>query len=391
MKPKVKIYITSTMLLAVLLYAAWPDPELQGIRVHRGDLVQNLVLPGKVQRADSIAISSKADGKVSSVAVTEGDVVLAGQTLVSLENSRERDNLVRAQKETAMAMLRFKQEQQKLRSGVDQAVEKAKSSLEHSKKQYARLNDLAAKGMVSSTQTHDALRNLAIAQSQLSTAQFQAKTSRNQGSAYALAESALNNARARQKAAQEKLDNTMIKALVEGKVSKCAIASGMQIQAGQPLLEISSAGKTQVQVALDATTQPQIKSGQPVRIVGSANQQHINLDLGKVPDDFNTMLKFEFGSAPAAFKHDMTVSVWIEVVHLHDVLTLPANTIHDAGTAQPWVMAVQDGKAQRRNIKLGTSGDGHAEILDGLQEGEVVLSAALPQIEEGKRIRLAKN
>jgi HlyD family secretion protein len=53
-------------------------------------------------------------------------------------------------------------------------------------------------------------------------------------------------------------------------------------------------------------------------------------------------------------------------------------------------MVVENGRAQRRTVKLGVRGKDKVEILEGLREGDFVLPATAAEVEEGKRLRLAR-
>ena len=80
----------------------------------------------------------------------------------------------------------------------------------------------------------------------------------------------------------------------------------------------------------------------------------------------------------------MTVSIDIEAARRPDALSLPCDSLHEAA-GQPWVMAVRDGRTVRQPVKLGLRGAGRCEVVDGLSEGEAVLSASAT-LGEGRRV-----
>ena len=79
---------------------------------------------------------------------------------------------------------------------------------------------------------------------------------------------------------------------------------------------------------------------------------------------------------PTYIRQDMTVSVDIEVARHPGVIILPAANLRDAAGGKPWVMKISAGKAVRQQIKLGLVSAGRAEVLEGLKEGDLVLSAS---------------
>lgn len=51
--------------------------------------------------------------------------------------------------------------------------------------------------------------------------------------------------------------------------------------------------------------------------------------------------------------------------------------------------AIRDGVAQERQVKTGQRIAGWVEVLEGLQAGEVVATAALPQLYQGAKVSVS--
>jgi HlyD family secretion protein len=98
-------------------------------------------------------------------------------------------------------------------------------------------------------------------------------------------------------------------------------------------------------------------------------------------------VKLDVAAPPDFLRQDMTVSVDIEVARRTDALTLALAAIRDGSGAEPWVMILDNGRAQRRPVKLGVRGDSRVEILEGLREGDQVLPAIGVKIKDGQRVR----
>jgi HlyD family secretion protein len=102
-------------------------------------------------------------------------------------------------------------------------------------------------------------------------------------------------------------------------------------------------------------------------------------------------IKLDVGSPPDFLRQDMTVSVDIEVARRAEALTLSISAIRDGAGNEPWVMVSDNGRAQRRKVKLGVRGDSRVEILEGLREGDQVLPATGIAVKEGKRVRVVSS
>jgi HlyD family secretion protein len=86
----------------------------------------------------------------------------------------------------------------------------------------------------------------------------------------------------------------------------------------------------------------------------------------------------------------MTVSVDIEVARRPAAVLVPTDAVHEADSAAPWVLKVEDGRARRRPLKLGLRSRGWCEVLSGLAAGDAVLPATGPvalQLADGAKLR----
>ena len=396
-KPGWPIY-ASILVLLLLVYwltQAWLGPMVSGFTVIRAELIQTVAASGKVQSPVRIEFISKISGKVASIPVSEGQAVRAGQTLIVLENKVERATVEKARVALVQATARLRKISELTQSGSAQSLLKAQTTLAKATNQYARTRELAEKGYVGQDQLGDSLRNLAIAQSQLATVQFQAKANRGGGSDYALAEAALNKARANERVARDQLGNTVIKAVSDGILISTHVEHGGEVLAGKTLVVLSPGGKAQLIAQTDEKNIPYLKLGQQAVVVADAYAgQRFSAELSNVNPAVDVMggsveLKFDIAAQPDYLRQDMKVSVNIEVARRTDALCIATVAIRDEAGAEPWVMVIENGRAQRRMVRLGVRGDARVEILDGLREGDLVLPATGFEVEEGKRIRLA--
>ena len=88
---------------------------------------------------------------------------------------------------------------------------------------------------------------------------------------------------------------------------------------------------------------------------------------------------------PPFLRPDMAVSVEVELGRRPGVLVVPVDAVREDG-AEPWVLVVRQGRAERRAVRLGLRGEGMVEVQAGLVEGDEVVppsSGAVP----GQRVR----
>ena len=390
----VYIGIPLAILLAYWLIQLALGPKVAGFAVAKGELIQTVVASGRVESPARVEIASEITGTVLSVPVAEGQTVRAGQTLVVLESADERAAVEQARAAVDQAMARMRQIKELNQPISRQTLLQAQTTLGIATKQYDRNLELLKKGFVSQAQLDDSLRNLDIAKSQAESAQLQANSILKKGSDYALAESALNQARANEKMTSAKLSNTIIKAMSGGILISRSVEQGNVAMAGKTLMVMSPGGKTQLIVQIDEKNMRFLKLGQQALVVADAYPgerfkavvSYINPGVDATRGSVE--IKLDVAAPPDFLRQDMTVSVDIEVARRTEVLTLSISAIRDGTGVEPWVMVVENGRAQRRKVKLGVRGDSRVEILDGLREGDQVLPATGIAVNEGKRVRI---
>ena len=391
------------LIIAVLALSAywltqfWLGPQVVGLTVGKEELVQTVVTNGKLALSQPIDIISQYNGKVAAVSVKQGQYVKAGQTLYTLENKDDRGSIQKARAAIAQAEEKFKKISESTHAGSEQSLRIANGAVDKAKKQYARYTELTAKGLVSYEQSSDAIRNLAIAQSQLANAQFQAKANRAKGSEYALAEIALSKARAYERNLREKSGTRPIVAEQDGMLIASHISAGSKVKIGKKLMALSPTDKVQLALQLDDQVKRELKPGQHVWLIAQDHaDQRLSAEISALASGAasgQSTIEVTFtGKKPAEFlQQDKLVTVEIELNRRADTLSLSMSAIRNVDSAEPWVMVSDNGRAQRRIVKLGMRAKSRVEVLEGLRENELVFPATGLDVLEGKRIRLARS
>ena len=359
----------------------------------RSDLVQTVVASGRIITPQRAAVGAVITGRVARIPVEEGQSVKRGDVLIVLDDEDERASVAQASGAVAQAEARLRQLREVSLPAAEQALIQAQANLTQARQQHDRARELKAKGFVSQAALDDAQRNLDVAESQLRAAKLQVATNRPSGSDFALAQTALAQARATLGVAQAKLDQTVILAPVDGTLISRNVEPGNVVQSGKELMALAPEGETQVVVQIDEKNLAQLRIGQHALASADAFPRerfaavlvYINPGIDALRGSVEVKLRVP--KPPAYLRQDMTVSVDIEVARSAGTVVVPADTVRDVGSAQPWVLAVDGGRAVRRAVKLGLKGDGRVEVLDGVAPGDRLISASQATVESGHRVR----
>ncbi len=395
-KRRVKRILLAALVLAMagyLLRNVILGTPVETVRAVRSDLVQTVVASGRIMTPQRVSVGAVITGRVARIPVKEGQSVARGDVLIELAGDDERAAVAQARAAVAQAEARLRQLGEVALPAAEQSLIQAQANLTQARRQYERARDLKEKGFVSQAALDDARRNLDVAESQLRAAQLQVKTNSPSGSDVALARTALAQARASLGVAHAKLDDTVIRAPADGILIARAVEPGNVVQAGRELMALAPAGETQVVVQIDEKNLAQLRVGQ--KALGSADaypRERFTAELVYINPGIDALrgaveVKLRVPDPPAYLRQDMTVSVDIEVARAGGAVVVPADTVRDAGGAQPWVLAVDGGRATRRAVKLGLKGDGRMEVVEGVAPGDRLVSAAQQAVRPGQRVR----
>jgi len=398
MKPAVKWAVGIAAVVAATAAALFY--QSRGIEVHvvpvaRARIVQSVVATGRLNTYARIAIGSEVTAVVQEVLVREGDRVPAGALLIQLADGEARAALQQAQAALAEARNRAEQQAAVAAPLANQAVAQAQATYDAAEREYQRARDLVARGFYSRQRLDEARRERGTARSMLESARVQAQANQEKGVEQALARSRVEQAEAALEVAEARLARLRIVSPVDAIVLSRQAEPGSMAQPGSVLLSLAAQGGLRIDAGIDEKHLGVLQLGMPARAVADAfpgqpfDAKLIYIAPAVDPQRGTVEVRLAVPDAPSFLRPDMTVSVELLGGEKADALVLPAGAVHDADRADPWVLALRDGRAVRTPVKLGLRGVGAVEIVAGLAEGDEVI----PQTEkavDGDRVRVSR-
>ena len=326
---------------------------------------------------------SEVIGQVIEVHVEESDPVLAGDLVITLE-----PKTYQAQVDQAAAQARMQAI----------AIERQELLIENLEERYQRQKSMFEKKLVDEDSFDIIGNQLMLARVDLRSYQ-----------------ESLRQARAALDQAEELLSKTQITSPIDGIVIQIEVEAGETVIAGTTnipgsiMMVIADPSETLTEVRVDEADIAQVEIGQDADVFAAAypdsalngtvqtiaavarqtpGQQSLSF-LVKILLDEQDELKILPG---------MSVRADIYTQTTEETLAVPIQAIRydeegddDEGGAedQPYVFLVEDGKAVRRDVKTGISSDSDQEILEGLEEGDTVVSGpfrVLRHLNEGDAV-----
>lgn len=371
----------------------WQGPEVVVESVVRRDFVQTVVASGQVETPNRVSVGSQITGTVVRIPVAEGQSVKANDVLIELDAAELKATQQQADVAVSQADARLRQLKELQAPIAEQSQRQAQANLDNARATLQRNEDLFKKNFIGEAALADYRKAVELADAQLRSAQKQVETTLSSGSDYALAQSAVIQARAAADAARARTHYTKITAPADGLLISRNVEVGDVVQPGKVLMALSPKGRPQLVLAVDEKNLRLIALGQMALVSADAYPEKkfaarlayinpgVNAQTGSVE------VKLDVENPPDFLKQDMTVSIDIEVARRPGALLVPAAAAHDADTANPWVLRVADGQMRRVPVRLGLRSNGTVEIADGLTEGDSIVTE--PTLAKpGTRVRI---
>jgi len=201
--------------------------------------------------------------------------------------------------------------------------------------------------------------------------------------------------------ARVQLDYTMVRAPRAGIVLARYVEAGTIVTSGRSSFAGTGAGTSIVQLgdlsrmlvlaSVDETDIAQIEVGQTVDITFDAYPDEIfegtvtRIDPQTVVQQNVTTIPVtvEVDMPDARLKPGMNATCDFIIERKEDVLVVPTEAVRDEEGSNS-VTVMKNGQQTPRRVRVGASGDENTEILSGLRQGEVVVTAVIePQSQAG--------
>lgn len=382
------------LIALVVLVAGWVAVQklrgkpAESITVQRTELVQSVVVTGRVSSESRVTVGSIITARVRAVPLREGAKVKAGDLLIQLEDTEQRAAAAQADAALQSAQARLNSQTEMATPMAEQQLAQARANATTAQRERERRESLFKQGFIGQAQLDEARRADDVARAQLRSAEAQA-TANIRGAERVTAEVRVTEARAAAELARARLAQTRIVAPADALVLERLAEPGQIVQAGTRLMTLSIAGPVQLIAQVDEKYLAQLAVGQVASVSADAYPgQRFAAKVLSVSPTVDTQrgsveVKFAVAEPPAYLRNDMTLSIEVETGRRKNVLAVPAALVLPGDA--PAVLVVNGGKVERRAIKTGLRTLTAVEVLEGLQEGDIVLIDAT--LAAGARVR----
>lgn len=307
-----------------------PALAVEGLEVSRGSILQMIEASGTVRGVNEATVVSEVEGTIEEKTFELGDAVNAGQVLVEVD--------------ATVAALQLEE--------ARQLFESAQIDLRAAERRF---------------------ENGSASQSEL-----------------ARARSGANGARARLEAAEAVFQDHSIVAPISGLIASrnADLSRGNFINRGDVVARIVNLSVVEMEIAVGERELSYIDEGVPAIVsIPACGQSSIEATVASIAagtdprtGSFPVVIRWE--NACTRLRSGMSASVRIRSQEQNPGIIIPDAAIrrHDGGE---FVFVALNGTVTEREITTGLRLGDRVEVVDGLQEGEVIVTSALAALSDG--------
>lgn len=396
-RKKILIFGGGAAVIAVLvaLNATANRDGAEAVRVsavERRDLVATVTASGQIEPQRSVDISADITGRIIEIPVQEGDWVRRGDLLLRIDPS---------QYEAAVARARA------LLSSAEASAVQSRANREQARRALERATELRAQNpnLVSDEQLEQAQTSFDVAEAVANSSEHQ-----------------VAQAQAGLQEAQEQLAKTVLRAPMDGEVTRLAVEEGEVAVPGTfsretgLLMTVADLSVIQVAVRVDETDVVRLHmgdstevtidaftdttfTGRVTKIGKSATQGAAAAAAGGTTQAVDYDVEITLDNPPPGVRPDLSATAKIVTATRDSALSIPiiALTVreHEAISTEnapqdttkgkretEGVFVVVDGLAQFRPVKVGIAGEEYFEVLEGLAEGDSIVGGPYQTIRD---------
>lgn len=351
--------------------------------VKRGEFKEYIPQTGTIEPSRTVYLDAVEGGTVKRVVAESGAMLKAGDIVLELSNlNRELQVLsqeaqlsesINRNRDTRLGITRNELEQRSQLALID-------NQLAILEPQYRRQKQLYEKKLIS---TQEFERTEADYKYNLERKKFTYEVYRNDSLDRKRQLNEINALEKRMSLNLEGvgkiLDNLVIRAPINGQLSRPQLDPGQNINPGQRMGWIDVVGSYKVKVPIDELYLPRITTG--LHATTTFNNKDYELEImyiypGVINGRFEVDMNF-IGETPPGLRRGLSLRLRIELGQSSEELLLPVGGFYK-DTGGNWVFLVEDGgRAVRQDIKLGRKmGSEYFEVLEGLKPGDKVITSS---------------
>jgi HlyD family secretion protein len=366
-------------------------------RVTRGEFDDFIQVRGPLEPLETVFVDTASGGQVEAIRVEDGARVEKGQLLLELSNSQlQLDHISREAEITEqlnnLRGLELAQEQNRLVH--ERETVEVEYQIRRLTRQIGRAQQLVDEGLAARSDLDDMSDELSYHQ----------QRQKVQADTWAAAERLQKQQVVQQRAASRQLERNLaiarenlasldVVAPASGQLSGFNLEVGQSLAPGERMAQIDDPDHFKVVADIDEFYLSRVTTGQKAEMPlgGSSYALQVSKIRPQVQDGrFQVDLVFT-GRTPPDVRRGQSAEVRLELGQPSPALLIPnAAFYNDTGGAWVFVVSSDHRRATRRVVRLGRRNPRSIEVLDGLTDGEEIVTSPYTNFLDTPRLDLTR-
>jgi HlyD family secretion protein len=364
-------------------------------KVQHGDFEDVVLLNASVVPLTSVIVSSSEGGTVAQIFTENGATVVAGTPLLRIANPNALSSYTASETSITEQINQLRKLRLDLETNqriMSQDMMDIENNLRTSTRKYKIDSALFSKNVITKDEFTTSSQNYEYFQGRKALLK-QAVKQENQSRTMQLQQIEVSIARMNEslQTIRQNIENMTIKAPVSGRLSSYDPVIGKSYNPNEMLGKIDVLQGYKLQAGVDEYYINRVKEGQTAQC--EFNGKTYSLTVSKVIPEvtagqFQVELIFE-GKSPDELRRGLSMQVKLTLSDNSKSLLLTQGQFFQS-TGGSWVFVVVDGKATKRNVKIGRKNYLYYEVLEGLQKDEEVITSSYDQFNQYDIIEISK-
>lgn len=353
-------------------------------KVEYGDFEDVVLLNASVVPLTSVIVSSSEGGTVAEIYTENGASVVAGTPLLRIANPNALASYTASETgitEQINQLRKLRLDLEQNRRIINQDMLEVENGLRTATRKYKLDSTLFAKKVITREEFNTSSQDYEYYQGRKKLLKEAIKQeNQSRGMQLTQIESSIARMNESLELIRQNIANMTIKAPVSGKLSSYDPVIGKSYGSNEMLGKIDVMQGYKLQAGVDEYYVNRVKEGQSARC--EFNGKNYKLIVRKVIPEvtagqFQVELVFD-GEAPVDLRRGLSMQTKLTLSDNSKSLLLSQGQFFQS-TGGNWVFVVKDGKATKRNVKIGRKNYLYYEVLEGLQKGEDVITSSYDQ------------
>jgi multidrug efflux pump subunit AcrA (membrane-fusion protein) len=377
-------------LAALLAASCGKSVKAQYAVVAKRTALETILASGRVGGSRIVPLSFQRGGQVARVAVKAGQSVRAGDTLISLWSEAEKNRFNQAAGAVNIARIGLEKSLGPEQAAAFEALNQAAVHEEAALNQLVRYEALLRDNAVAGVEAEKARQEHVVALSRKRAAE--ARLNDLKGPEQRLLEARISQAVNSLEAARIELSHSFLRAPEDGLVAKVSAEPGQTVSPGLAVCRFLPLDTTtHVELQVDESEIGKIRTGQAARVgLASARERVFEASVRDIvplidPSRGTVTVQLALKGRPEGLLPDQGVSAQIVLDTFPDALIAEQRFLRFSPAGDS-AFVLKGGRASRVRLSARDLGDGRFRILEGLSEGDTLLSG--PGLTDNGRVTL---